>query len=147
MELKRPGNGPFQLMAAPGSADCTRKTDPPMIVDLFKGLIKDASGAELEAWCARTPFGIRAVAIGGPHVVRIVEPDLTAVAEHITSLDLPGLDRESLEFLTDAILQGSYLEKPGVRGKGDAVLFMLTNDALHALDQAASRELEEEEAS
>jgi hypothetical protein len=45
----------------------------------------------------------------------------------------------------DTILQQGYLARPGVRDKGDAVLFILTNDALRSLDQAALWEAKEAE--
>ncbi len=49
----------------------------------------------------------------------------------MTTLDLPGLDREGVEVITGNILKGGYLDMPGVKGKGEAVLFMLVNEALH----------------
>jgi hypothetical protein len=118
---------------------------PAMKIDLFKGLIRDASDSDVVAWCARTPFGIRAVALDCRDEILAVEPEHTSVSEHVTTLDLPGLDREALEFLMDTILQQGYLARPGVRDKGDAVLFILTNDALRSLDQAALWEAKEAE--
>ncbi len=114
-----------------------------MKIELFKGHITDASGAEQEAWCARSDFGVRAVAVEGPPDVLITAPLGATVSEPVTWVELPGLDRESLEFLLDIILKGGYLARPGVRGKGEAVIFMVVNEALHTMDQVAAWELED----
>ena len=62
----------------------------------------------------------------------------------ITSLDLTGLDEDSTRTIVRNILQGDYLEKPGVRGKGDAVLFMLVNEAIHVLESETEACLQED---
>jgi hypothetical protein len=116
-----------------------------MKIELFKGHIQDASGTEREAWCARSDFGVRAVCFDEPAEVRIAEQARVAASDHITSLELPGLNREDLEFLLDVILQGGYLARPGVRDSGEAVLFMVVNEALHALDRVAAWESEDSE--
>ncbi len=68
--------------------------------------------------------------IRGADIFRAVSKEL------ITSFELPGLGLEDIEFLIERILEGGYLEKPGVTGKGDAVLFLLVNEALHELARA-----------
>jgi hypothetical protein len=58
-------------------------------------------------------------------------------ADYVTTVDLAGLDRPDVELVARAILLGGYLDRPNVKGKGDAVLFMLANEALRALDSSA----------
>jgi len=119
---------------------------PEMKIELFRGVIKDACGSQIEAWCARTPFGIRAVPVDeGSAEIRIADPQQTSVLEVVTTIDVAGLDRDSLEFLVDTILQKGYLARNGVIGKGDAVLFLVTNDALQALEQIRSWEIQDNE--
>ena len=62
--------------------------------------------------------------------------------EPVTTLDLPGLDREGVEVITGNILKGGYLDMPGVKGKGEAVLFILVNEAIHELAEIAKDENE-----
>jgi hypothetical protein len=55
-------------------------------------------------------------------------------SEIIASIDLEGLDEAALRFVVRSILRKGHLSKPGVKGKGDAVLFVLVNEALHDLE-------------
>lgn len=111
-----------------------------MVVDFMKGRVRKASGEECLALWARTPFGLmfvnenREVTVGLLPDVDILDEDL------ITSCELPGLDQENVQFMVGLILTGRYLEKPGIRHKGDAVLFVLVNEALRSLEEIAKEE-------
>jgi hypothetical protein len=60
--------------------------------------------------------------------------------ELITTCELPGLDREGMETIVSNILERGYLERQGVHSKGEAVLFLLINEAIHAMEEIAHKE-------
>jgi hypothetical protein len=112
-----------------------------MRISFFSGLLQKEQ-EEFSAFWAESDSGATYLLQGkeliqGVGICRIVTSQL------ITSLELPGLGREDVEFLIQRILGGGYLEKPGVAGKGDAVLFMLVNEALHELARVEDEETEE----
>ncbi len=111
-----------------------------MRISFFSGLIRKEQ-EEFSAFWAASDSGATYLLQGKElvqvDICRIVKP------QFITSLELPGLGREEVEFLIQRILEGGYLEKPGVAGKGDAVLFMLVNEALHELARVEDEEKEE----
>lgn len=61
------------------------------------------------------------------------EPMSVLASELIVVLDLSGLDKDSAELIMDTILKDGFLDKRGVKGSGDAVLFMVVNEALQRL--------------
>jgi len=74
-------------------------------------------------------------AVSGPSYEPLADfdPGQAIESEFITELDLTGVDREGLVTMVENILTGGYLDKPGVKGKGEAVLYILVNEALQAL--------------
>ncbi|MFH1116069.1 MAG: hypothetical protein V1792_19315 [Pseudomonadota bacterium] len=86
---------------------------------------------------ASTPHGMLAVAEDPPYELRLLE-ESDVVADHIiATVDLTDLEEGPANEIIRNILQGGYLEKPGVKDKGDAVLFMLVNEAIQVLESAA----------
>jgi hypothetical protein len=112
-----------------------------MRISFFSGLIEKEQ-AEFRAFWAESDFGCTYL-LQGKELIQGVDIGRIVSSQLITSLELPGLEREDVGFLIQRILEGGYLEKPGVAGKGDAVLFMLVNEALHELARVADEETEE----
>lgn len=109
-----------------------------MHLEFFKGLIVDRSGTqqpESVIYWATTPFGVIAALDGSEETIPNFNPNDALSAESITSFELPGLDQEGMEVIVTNILTRGYLKKPGVKHKGDAVLFILVNEAIHALSE------------
>ncbi|MBI4962789.1 MAG: hypothetical protein HY913_05875 [Desulfomonile tiedjei] len=111
-----------------------------MKVDFFTGVLKEGAQPGVRVWCAVTPFGIRALKEDRETIILDLAMERLSTPEPIVTVDLAGLDRNSAETIVDLILQSGLLGKPGVKHKGDAVLFMLTNEALHALAQVMREE-------
>ncbi len=111
-----------------------------MHVEFFTGVIKTDSGEESRAVWARTPYGCTILMEGDRKPVHV--PEVTGVMDedNVTSIELPGLDRDMVETIVAGVLKGGILEKPGIRGKGDAVLFVLLNEALQKLEEASMDE-------
>jgi hypothetical protein len=108
-----------------------------MQIDFFRGVIYEESGKEEReqvVYWARTPYGIDAVLQGSVETLEHFDPSTAVGSEPIATLDLTGLDTEGAQLIVKAILRGGYLARPGVKDKGDAVLFILVNEALHALE-------------
>jgi len=108
-----------------------------MQIDFLRGTIHVKSGEgvlEQVVYWASTPFGVDAALQGSEETLDHFDPDQALGSELITTLDLTGLDTEGALLIVRAILTGGYLDRPGVKHKGDAVLFVLVNEALHALE-------------
>lgn len=88
---------------------------------------------------ADTPFGTIRYLPGDDHVEKVEHLDVVN-AEPVTTCHLPGLDEAGVETLVSNILVRGYLEKSGVHGKEDAVLYLLVNEALHTLEEIARKE-------
>jgi hypothetical protein len=92
----------------------------------------DEEGTELDLYWA--DFGTQCILLMKK---RKITKELREVAPHanelVTEFELPGLDGDQIEFIVRKILKGRFLEEPGVRGKGDSVLYLLVNEALHEL--------------
>jgi hypothetical protein len=107
-----------------------------MLVDFYKGALEvgGSSGPQKHVvyWAAVSE---EIFAVSAPAYEPIVDFDPAQAVEvdFITDLDLAGVDREGLVTLVGNILTGGYLDKPGVKGKGEAVLYILVNEALQAL--------------
>ncbi len=108
-----------------------------MRVDFCKGFMRSKKLGNIPKTWACTPHGILALAEEPPYdLVALDESDI--IVDHtVTSVDLTGLDDDQTNDIVRNILQGGYLEKPGVKGKGDAVLFMLVNEAIQVLESEA----------
>lgn len=116
-----------------------------MKVDFFKGVVERKPGDHVTGEWAHTHFGIMAaLRDGGERTedLEVIEPEQIVASEKITSVDLPGLDDESVTVIVRSVLAGDYLDKPGVKDKGDAVLFVLVNEAIHEMSALEEREEE-----
>ena len=61
------------------------------------------------------------------------EIDLITEKRLVTSIDLVGVEAEDAIFIIDSILRGRYCDRLGVRGKHDAALYLLVNEAVNRL--------------
>ncbi len=114
-----------------------------MTIRFYKGIGRTETGDEVSVSWAETDFGVTALVAGADEPVRELNMDWITAAELVTTLDLPGLDREGIEVIVDNILKGGHLDMPGVKGKGEAVLFILVNEALHQLAEIGEDEKED----
>jgi hypothetical protein len=108
-----------------------------MRVDFFKGVLQTDTGDEVIAYWAHTDSGDTAILDSGKETFRIKDGTDILKEELITSVDLLDLDQDLVQTIIDAILTGGYLKKPGIKGKGEAALFVLVNEALHELEEIA----------
>jgi len=113
------------------------------MVTFYKGALRTETGAEVAVSWAETDFGVTALVTGSDELVHELKLEQIIEVEPVTKLDLPGLDWQEVEVITGNILKGGYLDMPGVKGKGEAVLFILVNEALHRLSEIAEDENEE----
>ena len=82
---------------------------------------------------AVTPFGTCAVKQGDSELNNNLELHELVHSEHVTEVELTGLDKEGTDVVVENILRGGFLDKPGVKGRGEAVLFMLVNEVINSL--------------
>jgi hypothetical protein len=100
----------------------------------YKGCWEFVKGQVSAAhWCS-TPLGIRVLQEGSQQPTDNSSTDPVISSEIVASFELPGLDWENVKFIIDSILLGDYLTRPGVAGREDAVLYIMVNEALSALD-------------
>ena len=114
-----------------------------MMIHFYKGVRRTERGEEVSVSWAETASGVTALAAGTDEPVHELNMNRVTAVEKIATLDLPGLDREGIDVIVDNILKGGYLDKPGAKGKGEAVLFMLVNEAIHRLTEIAKDENED----
>ena len=114
-----------------------------MTIRFYKGVRRTETGEEVSVSWAEMDFGVTALVAGADEPVHELNMDRVTAAELVTTLDLPGLDREGIEVIVNNILKGGYLDMPGVKGKGEAVLFMLVNEAIHRMPEIAKDEDED----
>jgi hypothetical protein len=114
-----------------------------MMVTFYKGALRTETEAEVAVSWAESDFGVTALVTGSDELVHELKLEEIADVEPVTTLDLTGLDREGVEVIVGNILKGGYLDMPGVKGKGEAVLFILVNEALHQLAEIAEDENED----
>lgn len=110
-----------------------------MIVSFFKGTLRQHAGGSLDAVWAETPWGTMLRESTSEHAHKVDSLDVLA-RDPITTCELPGLDEAGMETLVFNILEGDYLERSGVKGKDDAVVFLLVNEALHTLEEIQRKE-------
>jgi hypothetical protein len=115
-----------------------------MVVTFYKGVLRTETGTEVAVSWAETDFGVTALDSGSDELVHELKLEQIADVAPVTTLDLPGLDRDGVEVIVDNILKGGYLDMPGVKGKGEAVLFILVNEAIHELAEIAEDEKEDQ---
>ncbi len=111
-----------------------------MRVEFFTGVIKTDTGEESRAVWACTGYGCTILTGGSRKLVHTAEVEGIVAEDKVTSLDLPGLERDMVETIVAGVLKGGILEKPGIKGKDDAVLFVLLNEALQKLEEASRDE-------
>jgi hypothetical protein len=104
-----------------------------LIVQFFEGVLKSEDGLITPVVWACSAFGNRIRA--GNQVREIEASELGQLAGEnlVTVVDLEGLDSDDTTYVVDAILKGRYCQRPGVRGKLDAALYLLVNEALGEL--------------
>ncbi len=111
-----------------------------MRVEFFTGVIKTDSGEESRAVWARMEYGCTILMAGSRKLVHTAEVNGIVAEDKVTRLDLPGIGRDMVETIVAGVLKGGILEKPGIKGKDDAVLFVLLNEALQQLEEASRDE-------
>ena len=99
-----------------------------------KGTFRNASGERVAAAWAQTPSGIVALpAEGASGLLRIDEGSILE-SDPLVTMDLPGLDEQAMDAVVENILRRGYLDKPGIRGKDEAIFFVLVNEVLTELE-------------
>jgi hypothetical protein len=115
-----------------------------MLVTFYKGTLRTDTGCDIAVSWAETDAGVTALVSGSDELIRELDLEQISTVEPVAVFDLPGLDREGVEVIVGSILKGKYLDMPGVKGKGEAVLFVLVNEALHQLAEIAAEENEDQ---
>jgi hypothetical protein len=110
-----------------------------MRIEFYKGVVRSKTGEECGASWGKTSLGLMGF-VEGTDGVSYEAFDDVLCADLIAGFDIPGVDREVVEAIVRTVLTGGYLDRPGVRGKGEAVLFMLVNEAIHQLEEIARQE-------
>jgi hypothetical protein len=111
-----------------------------MRVDFFTGVMRTRTGDEVAAYWARTDSGDTAILDASDETFLIKDRTAILKEETITSIDLLDLDPDLAQTIIDTILTRGYLKKPGIKDKGEAVLFVLVNEVLHELEEIARSE-------
>jgi hypothetical protein len=106
-------------------------------VDFFTGVLRTETGDEVIAYWARTDSGDTAIPDFAQETFRIKDRTVILKEEPVTSIDLVDLDQDLAQTIINTILTRGYLKKPGIKDKGEAVLFVLVNEALHELEEIA----------
>ncbi len=103
-------------------------------------MLRTETGDEVIAYWARTDSGDTAILYSAEETFRITDRSVILKEELITSIDLFDLDPDLAQTIIDTILTRGYLKKPGIKDKGEAVLFVLVNEAIHELEEIARSE-------
>ena len=111
-----------------------------MRVDFFKGVVQAETGEESVVYWARATSGNVAVFDGTKKTCRLEDQGVIVDEEHVTAIDLPDLDQDLVDAVVKRVLIGGYLKKPGIKDKGEAVLFVVVNEALQQLEEIARAE-------
>ena len=109
-------------------------------VDFFKGVVQADTGEEAVVYWARATSGDIAVFDGAKQTCRLEDQGIIVGEEHVTAIDLPGLEQDLVDAVVKRVLIGGYLKKPGIKDKGEAVLFVMVNEALQQLEEIARSE-------
>ncbi len=106
-----------------------------MRIRFFRGRVPapDDKGAKL--WWAQAGSEFWVIEEGSEQVTRRLDCPESISVERITELELPDIDSEGKETIIVNVLRGGYLEKPGVKDSGEAVLYMLVNEAIQRLSE------------
>ncbi|MGO9121322.1 MAG: hypothetical protein ACLQPD_27395 [Desulfomonilaceae bacterium] len=111
-----------------------------MKVDFFTGILRTETGDEVAAYWAHTDAGDTAILDPSKEPFSIKDQSDILKKEPITSIDLLDLDKDLVQTIIDMILTRGYLKKPGIKDKGEAVLFVLVNEALQEMEEVARSE-------
>lgn len=103
------------------------------VVFFFEGIFCSSDGDSLPIIWAESSFGKRGRTDSGIRTFEDSEIDLITEKRLVTSIDLSGVEAEDAIFIVDSILRGRYCDRPGVRGKHDAALYLLVNEAINRL--------------
>ena len=105
-----------------------------MIVQFFEGVLQSEDGRITPVVWACSTFGNRIRVGNQVREIEASELGQLAGANLVTVVDLEGLDSDDATYVVDAILKGRYCQRlGGVRGKQDAALYLLVNEALGEL--------------
>ncbi len=105
------------------------------MVQFFEGVIKSLKGNSASIVWAESSSGNRAVIDSKIRGLEASEMAQIELKELVTTVDLDGLDVDDSIYIIDAILKGKYYSRPGVKGKLDAALYLLVNEALSELSR------------
>ncbi len=114
-----------------------------MRVTFCTGEIRPPDGEPVRASWGETAQGLSGI-VGDEDEASPIDAAHIVSRTPMVSLDLPGLEAEDAAAIIREVLLGGFLEKPGAAGRGEALLHMVVNEALHRLDQAA-KDLEDDE--
>jgi hypothetical protein len=109
-------------------------------VDFFTGTLRTETGDEVVVYWAHTDSGDTAILDPPKEPFSIKDQSDILKKELITSIDLLDLDKDLVQPIIDTILTRGYLKKPGIKDKGEAVLFVLVNEALQEMEEVARSE-------
>ncbi|MGO8879341.1 MAG: hypothetical protein ACLPVO_20515 [Desulfomonilaceae bacterium] len=105
------------------------------MVQFFEGVLKSFKGNSAPIVWAESRSGNRVVIDSKIRGLEASEMAQIELKELITTVDLDGLDVDDVIYIIDAILKGKYYSRPGVKGKLDAALYLLVNEALSELSR------------
>ncbi len=111
-----------------------------MKVDFFTGTLRTETGNEAVAYWAHTDSGDTAILDPPEEPFSIKDQSAILKKGLITSIDLLDLEQDLAQTIIDTILTRGYLKKPGIKDKGEAVLFVLVNEALQEMEEVARSE-------
>lgn len=109
-----------------------------MNIRFFKGVVRAEETQDIEVYLAETPFGVEAASVETGELVGSLEVQCITGAEFITEMDVPGLDKASMEVIVRNILGGDLLSRSKPGEVGEALLFTLVNEAVQVLEKTAS---------
>lgn len=110
-----------------------------MKVEFFEGLAAQSDGETSRTFWAKTPEGTWRIPESGEGQLTDFDASQALSERLLAEVDLEGLDRSGVEFIVFSILEGGYLDKPGVRHRAEAVLYVLVNEALHRMDRIKAK--------
>jgi hypothetical protein len=111
-----------------------------VLITFCKGSLRIRGRGDRTGTWAETPFGVLWLDDDPAAEVECVSPERTLGRAEVTRVDLCTDDRETAETLAREILRRRLLLKPGIAGKGEAVLYVLVNEAIHEMERIAAKE-------
>jgi len=103
-------------------------------------VLRTDTGDEVVAYWARADSGATAILDSTEETFPIKDRTAILKEDLVTSIDLVDLDQDLVETIINTILTRGYLKKPGIKDKGEAVLFVLVNEAIQELEEIARTE-------